>query len=181
VPAAALFSLLSLAGFAGLALDGAALGALAALPAALVIWLVLGAMGSLGLALDPATALLPPLVTVATAGPALLYLSRVRELGRAGAEIHVALSIALRDVGRPIAESALASLSFLALLGSSSPAIRAFGALACAGNLMSSLAVLVALPLACRTLRPDSLIGRNAFSSGETLSCVEPAREHAGE
>jgi predicted RND superfamily exporter protein len=180
-PAAAALSLLSLAALAALALDSAALGALAALPAALSIWLVLGALAPLGMALDPASVLLPPLLAAATAGPALLYLSRVRELGRAGAEIHVAVSVALRDVGRPIAEGALASLSFLALVSSTSPPIRAFGALVCAGNLMSSLAVLVALPLASRTLRPESLIGRNAFSSGETHSCVEGAREHAGE
>jgi predicted RND superfamily exporter protein len=179
-PAVVLLSLLSLAGLATLALDSAVLGALAALPAALAIWLLLGAMSVLGIALDPASALLPPLVAAAAAGPALVYLSRVRELGRAGAETHVAVSVALRDTGRSIAEGALASLSFLALLASSSPSIRAFGALACAGNFMSTLAVLVALPLAARTLRPESLIGRNAFSSEGTLSCVE-AREGAGE
>ena len=180
-PAVAALSLLSLAAVAALALDSAGLGVLAALPAALSTWLVLGAMAPLGLALDPASALLPAWIAAASAAPALLYLSRVRELGRAGADAHVAVSVALRDVGRPIAEATLASLSFLVLLGSSSPPIRAFGALACAGNLMSTLAVLVALPLALRTLRPESLIGRRIGSSRETLSCVEGARERAGE
>jgi hypothetical protein len=176
-PFAAAAVVLCVFAIAALALRSSVLGAVAALPTALSLWLVLGAMGQLGLALDLSSLALCGWIAAAGAGPAFVYLSRVRELGRAGAEVHVAVSIALRDVGRPIAEGALASLSLLALLGSSAPPIRAFGALACAGNLTSILAVLVLLPMAARTVRPELLIARNAASREQTFSCVEPARE----
>jgi len=166
---------------ASLVLESAVLGALAALPAALALALVLGAMGRFGLALDSASGALPALISAVAALPALLYLHRVRELARAGAELHVAVSIALRDVGRPIAEGALASLFFLLLTSSALPPIRALGALACAGNLTSTLAVLGVLPVVSRIVRPRPLIARSDLARGETLSCVGSARTRSRE
>jgi predicted RND superfamily exporter protein len=104
----------------------------------------------------------------------------VRELGGAGAELHVAVSIALRDVGRPIAECAFASVLFLTLSASGSPPLRTFGVLACASLLVATAAVLVVLPLAIRTLRPNFLIARTENASGETHSCVRDARNGGG-
>jgi hypothetical protein len=171
-PLAACAAIAAIGAIAGLALESTLAGALVALPASLALLFVFGAMGWLGLPLDSVSSALAALVAAAAAGPALLYLSRVRELGKAGAELHVSLSIALRDAGRPIAEGALASLLFLSLLGSALPPVRAFGALACAGVLVSVLAVLTALPICARTLRPRFLIARPAAPAVETHSCV---------
>ena len=180
---AAITALVAIAGSAavtGLALESAVAALVAAVPAAIAAFVVLGAMGKLGLALDSLTGALTALVAFAAAGPSLAYLSRVRELGRAGAELGVAVSLALRDVGRPIAEGALASLLFLALSPSALPPVRAFGALACAAVLCSVAASLVVLPPLVRTLRPGFLIVRTPSPSEETLSCVRGATHGGG-
>jgi hypothetical protein len=171
-PLAALSAVAVIGAVASLALESAVAGGLAALPAALAVLFVLGAMGSLELPLDSVTSALASLVAASAAGPALLYLSRVRELAAAGAELHVAVSIALRDVSRPIAEGALASVLFLTLLASALPPLRTFGALACGGVFVAGAGVLVALPIGVRTLRPKFLIERAASFQVETLSCV---------
>lgn len=175
-PLVALSAIAAIAAIASLALGSGVAGALAALPAALAALFVLGAMGPLGLPLDSLTSSLVALAAAATTAPALLYLSRVRELGAAGAELHVAVSIALRDVGRPIAEGALASLLFLTLLASALPPLQAFGALACAGVLVAVAAVLIVLPICARTLRPKFLIARTPTPVEETLSCVRAGK-----
>jgi len=178
-PLAVLIVIMAIGAIASLALESAVAGALTVLPAALAALFVLGAMGPLGLPLDSVTSALVPLVAAAASGPALLYLSRVRELGAAGAELHVSVSVALRDVGRPIAQGALASPLFLALLASALPPLRAFGALACAGVFVAAAAVLITLPLCARTLRPGFLIARSATPLPETHSCVrERQRSH---
>ncbi|MFI5315066.1 MAG: MMPL family transporter [Myxococcota bacterium] len=158
-----------------LALDSAVAGLLAALPAALGVFAVFGAMGGLGLPLDALTCALSALVVSAAAGPALLYLARVRELGRAGAELGVAVSLALRDVGRPIGGGALASFFFCALSASAIPPVRAFGVLACAAILCSVGGVLVVLPPLIRTLRPNFLIHRTSSATDQTPSCARGA------
>ncbi len=169
---AALIAIAALGAIASLALESGVAGALAALPAAIAVLFVFGAMGPLGLPLDSVSSALAALVAAAAAGPAFLYLSRVRELGAAGAELHVSVSVALRDVGRPIAEGALASLLFLTLFASELPPLRVFGVLACAGVLVAVVAVLTALPICVRTLRPRFLIARSATPEVETHPCV---------
>ena len=174
-PVAALGAIAAIAVVAALALESMVAGCLAALPAALAVFLTLGAMGPLGLPLDGATSALAALVAAAASGPALLYLSRVRELAAVGADLHVSVSVAVRDVGRPIAEAALASLLFLTLLASALPALRAFGVLASAGVGVGVGGALIALPISIRTFRPKFLIARTATSEVETLSRVRGA------
>jgi len=174
-PLAASAAVACVALFAALAFESLAAGALAALPAAAGGLAVIGGMGWLGLPLDPLTSALAAFAAAGALGPALLYLARVRELAAAGADLHVAVSIALRDVGRPIADGALASLSFFALLASAVPPLRAFGVLACAALAVSAAAVLIALPTCIRTARPRFLIERPKRPTEATHSCVRVA------
>jgi hypothetical protein len=170
----ALAALTLVAALSSFAFESALAGALAALPAVPALLLLFGAMGSLGLRLDFATGALAVYVALAAAGAALLYLDRTRELAHSGAELHVAVSIALRDVGRPIAQGSLASVSFLALLASASPPLERLGALAFAGAIAAVGSTLVALPISVRALRPHFLLARFAPKVEETLSCVAP-------
>ena len=139
-----------LGALAGVALGSARAGLLASAPSALAALVAFGALGQLGLPLDSLSASLGALAALAGAAPALLYLRRVRELRSAGAELGVAVSVALRDAGRPIAVGALAGLTFLGLLASAFPPVRWFGAVAAFETLAATGLCLVLLPALAR-------------------------------
>ena len=141
---------LALAALAGAALGSVRAGLLASAPSVLAALFAFGALGQLGLPLDSLSAGLGALAALAAGAPALFYLTRVHELCAAGAEPGVAVSVALRDTGRPIAAGALAGLAFLGLLASGFPPVRWFGALACAGVLAATALVLVLTPALAR-------------------------------
>jgi len=88
------------------------------------------------------------------------------------AVLGVAVSIALRDAGRPIFESAVASLACLALLASSAPALHAWSALACVGSAAGTATVLGLLPAWVRALRPGFAAAPGASIGHETHSGV---------
>ena len=168
----AIAAIAAVGAIAALALDSPLAGALACAPAAFASLAVLGVAGELGFALDPCASALPALVAGAAAAPAVTYLGRVRELCAAGAELGVAVSIALRDAGRPIFESAVASLACLALLASSAPALHAWSALACVGSAAGTATVLGLLPAWVRALRPGFAAAPGASIGHETHSGV---------
>jgi predicted RND superfamily exporter protein len=139
-----------LAALAGAALGSARSGLFAGSPSAMAALVAFGALGQLGLPLDSLSASLGAFAALAGAAPALLYLMRVRALRSAGAERGVAVSVALRDAGRPIAAGALAGLTFLGLLASAFPPVRWFGALAAFEVLAATGLCLVMLPALAR-------------------------------
>ncbi|HXX47973.1 MAG TPA: hypothetical protein VEN47_07085, partial [Myxococcota bacterium] len=180
--AAALVAVAAVGALAALAFASPLAGALACVPPASAALALLGLLGGLRIALDSCSAALPPLVAALSALPALQYLARVRELSGAGAELGVAVSIALRDAGRPIVEGAVASATSLALLAACAPHLRAWSALACIGYAVGAASALGLLPVWVRALQPGFARSPEIGSAGETLSSVRRAnRERDGD
>jgi hypothetical protein len=84
------------------------------------------------------------------------------------------VSIGLRDAGRPIFESAVASALCFALLAVCAPHLRAWSAFACIGCAAGAAVALGLLPVWVRALRPG-LGPRQTTRVGETLSGVPRA------
>lgn len=139
-----------------------ALGAM--LPALGGIAWVGALQGGLGYALNPVTALLPPiLLAVGVAGSLHLIDAFLEERAR-GVEPPVASRVAVRAVLAPALGSAVTTVvGFLALLASPIPAIDRFGFLAAAGVSATVVLAFVALPAWLRlAARSPRLIPRAA-------------------
>ena len=106
-----------------------------------------GAMWLLGMELNPLTAVMSALIVGIGTEFAVLLLERFwEELGR-GVDPHEAMSRAVSRIGRAIAASGLTvAAGFAALLASSFPALREFGAVTVIDVLLALLATIVVVP-----------------------------------
>jgi hydrophobe/amphiphile efflux-3 (HAE3) family protein len=106
-----------------------------------------GAMWLLGIELNPLTAVMSALIVGIGTEFAVLLLARYwEELGR-GADPREAMNLAVSRIGRAIAASGLTVVAgFGALLASSFPAIREFGAVTVIDVLLALLATIVVVP-----------------------------------
>ena len=106
-----------------------------------------GAMWLLGMELNPLTAVMSALIVGVGTEFAVLLLERFwEELGR-GAEPHEAMNRAVSRIGRAIAASGLTvTAGFGALLASSFPVIREFGAVTVIDVLFALVATIVVVP-----------------------------------
>ncbi len=128
-------------------------GLICALPAAAtaVIVLILAATGAGGL--HGAGAALAPLAAAVSAGLGLQLLARLRALLEVGAQLELALPLALRETGPAIASAALSSSALVAALAAVSAEPASSVGTACLAPLIAAgipLAILPALVRACR-------------------------------
>jgi hypothetical protein len=127
-------------------------GGLVALPAGLSLAVVLGLGARAGLRLDPGLSACALLFPALGALSPLALLRRTGEQRLAGSEPALAISLALRELRRPIASGALAGLAFLALLASDFDSLRSAAALGPALLATSAATTLVVLPAGLRAL-----------------------------
>ncbi len=128
-----------------------ALAAAAVIPAGVGILVLAGVQGSLGIALDPASSLLAPvLLTVGVAGSIHLLEGWQRNMAR-GASSSDASRRAVRDLLRPASLAVLTTIAgFLGLQTSPVPAVQRFGLLAALGVCVTATAALVVTPILLR-------------------------------
>jgi hypothetical protein len=149
-------------------------GLICALPAATTALSVLGLASALAGGIHSASAALAPLAGAVSAGLGLQLLARTRALLEAGAELEVALSLALRETGPAIASASLASAALVAALGAISyEPIAGFG-LACLAPGIAAASPLVVLPALVRASRGRFFSGRVALRA--EVSATEGGR-----
>ncbi len=141
-------------------------------PIILVTGWASGAMWLLGLELNPLTAVMSALIVGIGTEFAVLLLERFwEELGR-GADPRQAMNQAVSRIGRAIAASGLTvTAGFAALLGSSFPVLREFGAVTVIDVLLALVATIVVVPpLALWLIRRRQLAAPVALATGSAGS-----------
>ena len=147
-------------------------GLLCALPAATTAVIVLGLASAQVGGLHGAGAALAPLAAAVSAGLGLQLLARLRALLEAGAQLGVALPLALRETGPALASAALASSALVAALGAVSSESVPSLSLACLAPLVAAAIPLAILPALVRASRGRFFAERVELRAG--VSATEP-------
>jgi len=127
-------------------------GLLVALVTGLPVGATLGAMGLLGIPLDPGSAMVAAVVLGVSDDDAIHLLTQYGRARRAGAAPDAALDEALAHAGRALVTTSLTlALGFATLALSPWTSVASFGLLAAVAILAALVAVLVVLPAALRT------------------------------
>ncbi len=143
-PIASALLTIGLVAVIGFALLGSARGGwICALHAAIVSAVLLGLSGALPDGLRGAGAAFAPISAAIGAGFGLLLLASIRERLEAGADLEIALSLALRETGPALSSAAFASTGCVLLVGAGSGTPTAFVILAGLGPLLAAACVLV--------------------------------------
>lgn len=138
---------LAVALVAGLYFRSFAWGLLALVPAVLPVFVVLGLMGALGLALEPGRTMVAAVVVGIAVDDAVHFLSAYRRQRSGGRPVLESLSGAGDETGEAIVLTSLAlAAGFFALLLSPWGSVASFGALAAVAILAALVACLVVLP-----------------------------------
>jgi len=136
-------------------------GAVALIPNALPIFLVLGALGWFGQPINMGTAMIAAVSMGLSVDSSIHYVTAYRRRRDRGHSVEMALGVAHQTAGRAIVFSTLALVvGFLSLCTSGFIPTVSFGALSCltlAGGLVGNLVVLpVLLSLLRESVQPDA-------------------------
>jgi predicted RND superfamily exporter protein len=119
----------------------------ALLPAALPVWVTLGAMGLVGVPLDVGSAMIAAVVLGIAVDDAIHLLTQYRQLRSAGLERAAAIDGAVLHTGRALVTTSVAlAVGFVALGISPWRSVASFGLLAGVAILVALVSVLVVLP-----------------------------------
>jgi predicted RND superfamily exporter protein len=125
------------------------LGALVMVPTLFPVVATLGAMGLLGVPLDPGSAMVAAVVLGISDDDAIHLLTQYRRQRRAGADVGLAIEGALVHSGRAIVTTSLAlALGFSTLALSPWKSVASFGLLSALAILVALASVLVVMPAA---------------------------------
>ncbi len=129
-------------------------GAIAMIPSVIPIMLMFGLMGSLGIPLNPGTAMVAVIAVGIAIDGTIHLLAHYNELCRATSDYKGAVQQAVQEVATPLIISSLAlSLGFGILLLSNFTIVAQFGALAAATMLISIFANLLITPIIMERIR----------------------------
>jgi hypothetical protein len=141
-------------------------GLLCALPAATTALITLILANTQTGGLHGAGAALAPLAGAVSAGLGLQLLARMRALLEAGAQLEVALPLALRETGPVLASAALASAALVAALGAAASECDVGIGLACLAPLIGAAVPLAILPALLRANRGRFFATRFSLRAG---------------
>jgi len=155
----------------GLALAGVALAlaaiqrsprwwALAALPLPVVVLWQFGAMGALGIPLNPVTGVTSAMVLGVGVDYALHLTHRLRAEVERGVPRGAAARRSVRAVGRPVLAATATTVAAFTLLGiSANPQVRQFGRVAAIAILAAFAVTVVGIPLVGARIAPETEVG----------------------